>query len=86
MFLGLGTHCCGVQSVKDDGFLELLGRRIRSVRLSKGYTQLDLAVRINNHAEQIGRIERGELNVSICSLKKIADALDLSLSDLVKVN
>ncbi|MFN8309617.1 MAG: helix-turn-helix transcriptional regulator [Chitinophagales bacterium] len=75
-----------MQSVKDDGFLELLGRRIRSVRLSKGYTQLDLAVRINNHAEQIGRIERGELNVSICSLKKIADALDLSLSDLVKVN
>jgi transcriptional regulator with XRE-family HTH domain len=38
-------------------------------------TQLDLAVKMNNYAEQIGRIERGEQNVSICTLKKLLNLL-----------
>jgi transcriptional regulator with XRE-family HTH domain len=46
-------------------------------------TQLDLAVKMNNYAEQIGRIERGEQNVSICTLKKIAESLGISLKELV---
>ena len=51
-------------------------------RKAKGLTQLDLAVRMDNHAEQIGRTEIGQLNVTICTLKKIAESLELSLGDL----
>ena len=43
---------------------------------------MDLAVKMDNHAEQIGRIERGQLNVTICTLKKIAEALELPLGEL----
>lgn len=55
---------------------------ISLLRRNKGLTQLDLAIRMDNHAEQIGRIERGQLNVTICTLKKIAEALEIPLADL----
>lgn len=59
-----------VQNVKDKPFLKLLGLRIKQLRTQKGLTQLDLGVLMDNYAEQVGRIERGQLNVSICTLKK----------------
>lgn len=74
---------CSVQKVHDKAFLKKLGQRITILRKTKNLTQLDLAVRMDNHAEQIGRIERGELNVSICTLKKIAEALDIKLYELL---
>jgi transcriptional regulator with XRE-family HTH domain len=38
---------------------------------------------MDNYAEQIGRIEKGQLNVTICTLKKIAQSLEISLSELL---
>jgi transcriptional regulator with XRE-family HTH domain len=73
-----------VQNIKDEEFLRLLGNRIKGLRLQKKLSQLELAVAMDNHAEQIGRIERGTHNVSICTLRKIADALNLSLSELLE--
>ncbi|MBI2731188.1 MAG: helix-turn-helix transcriptional regulator [Sphingobacteriales bacterium] len=46
-------------------------------------SQLDLGVTIDNYAEQIGRIERGELNVSICTLRLIAKGLQIPLHELL---
>jgi len=71
-----------VQYVKDEAFLIDLGKRIRELREAKNLTQLELAVLCGNHAEQIGRIERGKSNVTICTLKKIAEALEVKISDL----
>lgn len=82
-FIHIRQHCI-VQNVKDKAFLKLLGFRIRNLRKEKKLTQLDLAVQMDNYAEQVGRIERGQLNVSICTLKKIAEALDISLSELLE--
>lgn len=73
-----------MQYVKDEVFLTNLGKRIRDIRISKNLTQLELAVLCNNYAEQIGRIERGKLNVTICTLKKIADALNVKIADLTE--
>lgn len=72
-----------MQKVKDKDFLNKLGNNVRKYRIEKGFTQLDLGVQMDNYAEQIGRIERGELNVTICTLKNIATALDISLSELL---
>lgn len=72
-----------MQNVKDDIFLRQLGNRIRELRKNRGLTQTDLGSMIENHGEQIGRIERGELNVTICTLKKIADGLEINLKDLL---
>jgi transcriptional regulator with XRE-family HTH domain len=74
-----------VQNIKDDKFLLLLGKRIKELRIKKGLSQLELAVNMENHAEQIGRIERGKHNVSICTLRNIAQALDVSLPQLLDI-
>lgn len=73
-----------MQGIKNNKFLKKLGLKIRQVRIEKGLTQLDLAMKIDNYAEQIGRVERGELNVSICTLKLIAEGLEVDLEDLLK--
>jgi transcriptional regulator with XRE-family HTH domain len=74
-----------VQNVKDKKFLIQLGKRIRGIRLEKGLSQVDVGIAMDNYGEQIGRIERGELNVTICTLKKIAEVLDIPLSELVTI-
>lgn len=72
-----------MQHVKDPVFLKKMGRRIRHLRKQKKLSQLQLAVLMDNHAEQIGRIERGELNVTIGTLKKIAESLGIKLTHLL---
>jgi transcriptional regulator with XRE-family HTH domain len=72
-----------VQYVKDEKLLKALGQRIRDIRKKRNLTQVELGVKCDNYAEQIGRIERGQLNVSISTLNVIAKALDVTLSELV---
>jgi transcriptional regulator with XRE-family HTH domain len=66
-----------VQYVKDEKLLKALGQRIRDIRKKRNLTQVELGVKCDNYAEQIGRIERGQLNVSISTLNVIAKALDV---------
>jgi transcriptional regulator with XRE-family HTH domain len=73
-----------VQNIKDEIFLKKLGNRIRELRLKKRLTQADLGFAINNHGEQIGRIERGELNVSSCTLFHISKGLEVDIKELFK--
>lgn len=72
-----------MQGVSDKRFLLLLGKRLKQLRKVKGLTQLELAILCQNHAEQIGRIERGQHNVSICSLLTISKALNIPLQEIL---
>lgn len=60
-----------------------LGDVIRSRRSALGYSQESFAERVGLHRTYIGAIERGERNLSLHNLVRIADALGLSLSELV---
>ena len=75
-----------MQFVKDEKLLKALGKRIREIRKKRNLTQVELGVKCNNYAEQIGRIERGQLNVTISTLNLLAKALQVSLSDLVNID
>lgn len=55
-----------------------IGKRIRELRLSKGFTQEQLAEKSKRHFTYIGRVERGEKNISVQSLSDILSALDTS--------
>lgn len=63
--------------------LILLGQSIRNKRLQNGLSQEELAERTHLHRTYIGGIERGERNLSYLNLKKISNALGLSISDLL---
>ena len=71
-----------MQNVKNDKFLKALGARIRQLRKERNLTQEDLGAICNNHGEQIGRIERGELNVTSSTLYMIAEGLKISMKEL----
>jgi len=66
-----------------DQLLVNLGCKIRQYRIEKQLTQMDLAVITDSHKTQIARIERGEHNVGICTLKRIADALGIGVTELI---
>ena len=55
-----------------------LGKRIRESRISKGYTQQDLADRAEIGVVYISEIERGIKMPSLNIFIKIIDALDVS--------
>jgi transcriptional regulator with XRE-family HTH domain len=64
--------------------LKEIGNNIRKYRLMKSLTQLDLAVACGFEESSIGRLENGNTNPTIKTLLKVANALDITLSQLVK--
>lgn len=63
-----------------DAALKMIGKNIRSIRNSKGLSMEEVANEANIEYRQLGRIERGEGNVTVNSLLKIADALKVDIS------
>ena len=63
--------------------LKKIGENIRRFRRQRKWTQLDLAVITDSHKTQISRIERGEHNVGVCTLEKIAIALEVDIEELL---
>lgn len=61
-----------------------LGAEIRRARKAIGMSQEDLAYKADLDRSYVGGIERGEHNVALMSLVKLANALNVKVSDLVK--
>jgi transcriptional regulator with XRE-family HTH domain len=60
------------------------GENVRFFRIKNGVSQEDLAVQASLHRTYIGSIERGERNVSLENIIKIAYALGVSPEKLLK--
>jgi len=59
-----------------------VGRRMRELRLQRDLTQEALAERLGMLAPNFARIEQGRANVTIDTLVRIANALDVALIEL----
>jgi transcriptional regulator with XRE-family HTH domain len=59
-----------------------VGRRIRELRKSRGWSQEKLGELADLHPTYIGGIERGERNVALENLSQLAAAFGLTLSQL----
>jgi transcriptional regulator with XRE-family HTH domain len=64
--------------------LVALGATIRKIRLKKGYSQESVALACELDRSYFGGIERGEHNVAVINLEKIATALEVDIRDLFK--
>ena len=62
---------------------EKVGFKIRKYRMKKGWTQEQLAFEADLHRAYIGQIERGEKNLGLQNLEKIARALKIRPRDLM---
>jgi transcriptional regulator with XRE-family HTH domain len=65
-------------------FLRKFGLRLRQLREAVDWSQEDFAEHCNLHRTYVGSIERGERNVAILNIRKIAAALGLSMSKLLE--
>ena len=63
--------------------LRVLGRAIREAREAKGISQENLALMAEVDRSHVGRIERGDNNVALLTLFRLASALELSLAKLM---
>ena len=63
---------------------QIVGERIRKLRLAKGFTQDRFAEHSGLNRSHLYRVETGRQSPTVGTLKTIADALDLRVKDLVK--
>ena len=74
----------GLMKKSEQNSQVLLGRRIRSLRNSKGWTQQELGEQADVNYKFVGEIERGQQNPSFAVLLKIAAALEVELPELFR--
>lgn len=58
------------------------GERVRELRKEKSLSQEELADKADVHRTYIGMIERGEKNITIVNIQKIAKALGVGIREL----
>ena len=69
-------------NLHDTRFLRELGYRLREQRVKRQLTQEELAEQCGLHRTFIGSVERGERNLSVLNLRRIAKVLRVRLADL----
>jgi transcriptional regulator with XRE-family HTH domain len=62
---------------------KLVGRKVRQLRLRQRLSQEKLAELANLHRNYVGGIERGERNVAVINLVKLARALGVKPAKLL---
>jgi transcriptional regulator with XRE-family HTH domain len=74
----------GMQDARTRKILSQFGDRVREARRIRGFSQEVLAERSGLHRTYIGTVERGERNPALVNLIRIADALEVDVSSLVR--
>ena len=66
-----------------DAVRQRIAQRVRGLRVARGWSQEVLAEVAGVHRNYIGHIERGEVNVGVGNLVKLARALGVLVGELV---
>ena len=64
--------------------LKRFGERVRELRKERGHSQESFAADCELDRTYIGGIERGERNVALQNIEKIAQQLGITLADLME--
>jgi transcriptional regulator with XRE-family HTH domain len=82
----LSLHCLQVPRLGDmkQSARELLARNIRELRQQKGWSQDELAARADLHRTYIGTVERAEQSITVDSMEKLANALNVKVARLLE--
>lgn len=70
--------------MEDSSPRALVGMAVRTQRKARGLSQERLAFECGLHRTYIGSVERGERNLSLDNIIRIANALGIKPSDLLR--
>jgi transcriptional regulator with XRE-family HTH domain len=59
------------------------GKKLRNVREKKGISQEKLAERAGLHRTYVSSVERGERNISLLNVERLAIALGVRMAELI---
>ena len=62
------------------------GLNVKIARLKKGWTQEQLADKLDKHLTHIGKIETGRMNMSLGKILELAYALDIDINKLLLID
>ncbi len=60
------------------------GEKVREIRTSQNLSQEQLAHLADVHRTYIGMVERAEKNITLVNIEKIAKALNVNITELLK--
>lgn len=63
---------------------QILSQKLRMLRLEQGLSQEQLASMAGLHRTYVGSVERGERNISIDNIEKLANALGCNITKLLE--
>jgi transcriptional regulator with XRE-family HTH domain len=70
--------------MKNDPLANKIAKRLKKYRLQKNLSQMELAEKANMHFTYYSQIERAlRKDISVRRLKNIADALEITINDIV---
>ena len=84
--LGIILTSMSIDLEKFSVYKIILGRRIRFLRESKGYSLNDIASLCNIEKTSISRIENGRTNITFKTALTICSALEIELSELFDIS
>ena len=61
-----------------------LGQNLKRIRAKKGMSQGDISRALDVHRAYVSGIENGKRNPTLTTIQKLADALGVSVSELLK--
>lgn len=67
---------------KNEGLEKRFGAKLAYIRKTRKLSQIKLAEKVDMNFNYIGQIERGEANVTIKTIRVLADALDVEVKTL----
>lgn len=70
------------EGVAKDAPRVAFGRRVRELRVDRGLSQETLAELAGLHRTYVSSLERGERNVALQNIHRLAKALDVEVADL----
>lgn len=69
--------------MNDEKMLKQLGLKLKYERMKQGYTQESLAEKVEVHEKYISLLETGKQNVTLKTLNRIANALNIEIYRLL---
>ena len=69
-------------NLRDEIYIKKFGLNLKKLRLAKGFSQEELANSSDVSLPQITRIERGTVNTTLCTIKSLANGLEINIIQL----